>query len=210
MTSARPTARREMAELANFYNERRWLSWDLLCGRVDERHPLWGYLAATGIDRAELLWFRDNPCPPDIVGVNYYATSERWLDHRTDRYPAAVRRRLPRLPACRHRDAALAGHADARHRAAAAGNLGALRTADRRHRSAYRCQPRRPDALAAGDLGRGKAGAGQRAPTYAPSRYGHCSVPSTGTAWSPNAGAITSPARLMCVLPSRGQPRWQA
>ncbi|MFL6716109.1 MAG: family 1 glycosylhydrolase [Burkholderiaceae bacterium] len=77
----------EMAELADFYNERRWLSWDLLCGRVDERHPLWGYLAATGIDHAELLWCRDNPCPPDIVGLNYYPTSERWLDHRTDRYP---------------------------------------------------------------------------------------------------------------------------
>ena len=77
----------EMAELADFYNDRRWLSWDLLCGRVDERHPLWSYLAATGIDHAELLWCRDHPCPPDIIGLNYYPTSERWLDHRTDRYP---------------------------------------------------------------------------------------------------------------------------
>jgi dTDP-4-dehydrorhamnose reductase len=77
----------EMAELANFYNERRWLGWDLLCGMVGPEHSLWDYLVSTGIDAAELLWFRDNPCPPDIIGINYYVTSERWLDHRTRRYP---------------------------------------------------------------------------------------------------------------------------
>ncbi len=78
----------EMAHVAEFYNERRWLAWDLLCGMVDRDHALWDYLAGTGIDEAELLWFRDNPCPPDLIGVNYYVTSERWLDHRPDRYPA--------------------------------------------------------------------------------------------------------------------------
>ncbi len=77
----------EMALFATFYNERRWLGWDLLCGMVGPEHALWSYLVATGIDQAELLWFRDNPCPPDIIGVNYYVTSERWLDHRHDRYP---------------------------------------------------------------------------------------------------------------------------
>jgi dTDP-4-dehydrorhamnose reductase len=77
----------ELAELADFYNERRWLGWDLLCGKIGPDHALWEYLLATGIDAAEFLWFRDNPCPPDIIGVNYYITSERWLDHRTERYP---------------------------------------------------------------------------------------------------------------------------
>jgi dTDP-4-dehydrorhamnose reductase len=77
----------EMAGLVDFYNERRWLAWDLLCGTVDGRHPLWDYLLASGIDAAELLWFRDNPCPPDMIGVNYYITSERWVDHRIERYP---------------------------------------------------------------------------------------------------------------------------
>ncbi|WP_426173721.1 family 1 glycosylhydrolase [Massilia sp. TWR1-2-2] len=76
-----------LADLASFYNERRWLGWDLLCGMVDERHSLWNYLTASGLDPAAILWFRDNPCPPDIIGVNYYVTSERWLDHRTERYP---------------------------------------------------------------------------------------------------------------------------
>jgi dTDP-4-dehydrorhamnose reductase len=77
----------EMSDLANFYNERRWLGWDLLCGMVGPEHALWDYLLSTGIDSAEFLWFRENPCPPDIIGVNYYVTSERWLDHRTRRYP---------------------------------------------------------------------------------------------------------------------------
>jgi dTDP-4-dehydrorhamnose reductase len=77
----------ELSELAALYNERRWLAWDLLCGKVGPEHPMWSYLIATGIDAAEFLWFRDNPCPPDIIGVNYYITSERWLDHRVDRYP---------------------------------------------------------------------------------------------------------------------------
>ncbi|MFZ3287237.1 MAG: family 1 glycosylhydrolase, partial [Telluria sp.] len=78
----------EMARVAAFYNERRWLAWDLLCGMVDPGHAMWDYLTHTGIAAAEILWFRDNPCPPDIIGVNYYVTSERWLDHRPERYPA--------------------------------------------------------------------------------------------------------------------------
>ncbi|TFW29548.1 family 1 glycosylhydrolase [Massilia horti] len=78
----------ELAHVADFYNERRWLAWDLLCGKVDPEHTLWDYLTGTGIDAAEFLWFRDNPCPPDIIGANYYVTSERWLDHRPQRYPA--------------------------------------------------------------------------------------------------------------------------
>ncbi len=81
----------KMAELANFYNERRWLTWDLLCGKVGPDHPLWDYMVGTGIDSAELLWFRDNPCPPDIIGLNYYVTSERWLDQRIERYPERFR-----------------------------------------------------------------------------------------------------------------------
>jgi len=73
---------------ADFNNELRWLAWDLLCGRVDRAHPLWNWLtdrcAATPED---ILWFRDNACPPDLVGVNHYITSERFLDDRIDDYP---------------------------------------------------------------------------------------------------------------------------
>ncbi len=77
----------EMARVTAFYNERRWLAWDLLCGKVDAAHPLWTYLLQHGALAADVLWFQANPCPPDIIGVNYYVTSERWLDHRVDDYP---------------------------------------------------------------------------------------------------------------------------
>jgi dTDP-4-dehydrorhamnose reductase len=70
----------------DFDNERRWLTWDLLCGRVDRSHPLHGFLIASGISHQELAWFADNPCPPDIIGINHYVTSDRYLDERHSRY----------------------------------------------------------------------------------------------------------------------------
>lgn len=81
----------ELAQLASFYNERRWLSWDLLCGKVAPGHALWDHLLDAGATEAELLWFAQTPCPPDVIGVNYYITSERWLDHRPQRYPPSRR-----------------------------------------------------------------------------------------------------------------------
>ena len=87
-----------VAGVVDFYNERRWLAWDLLCGRVDRHHPLWEYLLESGAGEDEILWFAENPCPPDVIGVNYYVTSERWLDHRVDRYPGRPRGGAPELP----------------------------------------------------------------------------------------------------------------
>jgi dTDP-4-dehydrorhamnose reductase len=72
---------------AGFENERRWLTHDLLCGRVDRDHPLRDYLLWTGIDERNLAWFIENPTPPDVIGVNHYVTSERFLDPRLARYP---------------------------------------------------------------------------------------------------------------------------
>lgn len=77
----------EMVTLADFYNQRRWLAWDLLCGLVDDGHDLWTYLLESGATVEELAWFRAHRCPPDIIGANYYITGERWLDHRVARYP---------------------------------------------------------------------------------------------------------------------------
>jgi dTDP-4-dehydrorhamnose reductase len=73
---------------ADFENERRWLSFDLLCGKVDRKHPLWSFITKCGITKKQLQFFVDNPCPPDIVGINHYITSERFLDQRTKHYPA--------------------------------------------------------------------------------------------------------------------------
>ncbi|HET9960216.1 MAG TPA: dTDP-4-dehydrorhamnose reductase, partial [Polyangiaceae bacterium] len=34
--------------------------------------------------------FVEFPCPPDLVGLNYYVTSERFLDSRVELYPPAM------------------------------------------------------------------------------------------------------------------------
>ena len=65
-------------------NERRWSTWDLLCGRPS---GVAEWLRWIGIDAPELRWFEENPCPPDIIGINHYLSSERFLDHRLERYP---------------------------------------------------------------------------------------------------------------------------
>jgi dTDP-4-dehydrorhamnose reductase len=78
-----------LAYQARFENLRRWLSFDLLAGRVDRRHRLWPYLRRWGASEAELRGFQDEPCIPDIIGINTYVTSERLLDERTELYPAA-------------------------------------------------------------------------------------------------------------------------
>ncbi|MFE1747387.1 family 1 glycosylhydrolase [Coleofasciculus sp. H7-2] len=77
----------QMAYQADFENERRWLSFDLLYGRVNRAHLMWEYLRWVGISEAELEWFLENPCPPDIIGINHYLTSDRFLDERLERYP---------------------------------------------------------------------------------------------------------------------------
>lgn len=76
-----------LAYQAEFENNRRWFSLDLLCGRINDTHPLWGYLRYIGVEAEELLWFQDHPCPPDIVGINRYVCADRFLDERIERYP---------------------------------------------------------------------------------------------------------------------------
>jgi dTDP-4-dehydrorhamnose reductase len=76
-----------LAYQAEFDNERRWLAWDLLCGRVDAAHPLWEYLCEAGASERELDWFGGNTCAPDVIGVNHYVTSDRHLDERIELYP---------------------------------------------------------------------------------------------------------------------------
>ncbi|MGI4827647.1 MAG: dTDP-4-dehydrorhamnose reductase, partial [Janthinobacterium lividum] len=66
---------------------RRWLGTDLLCGCVTRRHPLFSFLLEHGLSETEILWFVENPCPPSVLGLNYYVTSDRFLDHRVELYP---------------------------------------------------------------------------------------------------------------------------
>ena len=77
-------------ELESFRAERehrRWLGTDLLCGCVHKHHPLFDFLLKHGCTAEELLWFAKNPCPPSVIGFNYYLTSDRFLDHRLHLYP---------------------------------------------------------------------------------------------------------------------------
>ncbi len=66
---------------------RRWLGVDLLCGHVTQEHPMFRFLVENGLTEAEVLSFAEAPCPPDVLGLNYYVTSDRFLDHRLDLYP---------------------------------------------------------------------------------------------------------------------------
>jgi dTDP-4-dehydrorhamnose reductase len=79
----------KLAYQADFENERRWLTFDLLCGQLTPGSAVWEYLRWVGIEAVELEWFLENPCPPDLIGINHYITSERFLDERLNRYPPA-------------------------------------------------------------------------------------------------------------------------
>lgn len=85
------TSSPSLAYQARFENLRRWLTFDILTGRLGRRHRLWPYLRKHGASEAELRAFEDAPCPPDVVGINTYVTSERRLDERVHLYPPLMR-----------------------------------------------------------------------------------------------------------------------
>lgn len=73
---------------ADFENQRRWLSLDLLCGKLHENPRMLDYLTGQAhISENQLRYFFDNWYTPDIVGINYYITSERFLDEKREHYP---------------------------------------------------------------------------------------------------------------------------
>jgi dTDP-4-dehydrorhamnose reductase len=79
-----------LAEQVAFENERRWVSFDLIGGRMTEAHRLWSYLVRSGASRRDLEWLATHGIAPDIIGLNYYVTSDRYLDHRVEQYPLVV------------------------------------------------------------------------------------------------------------------------
>jgi dTDP-4-dehydrorhamnose reductase len=100
---------------AAFENHRRWLTVDLMCGRVSRGHPLRDWLSDCGADAATLHALTEQPCPPDVVGLNYYLTSDRFLDDRLERYPGGTHGGNGRdvyvdLDAVRARPSVCAGH----------------------------------------------------------------------------------------------------
>jgi dTDP-4-dehydrorhamnose reductase len=100
----------------------RRLSIDLLCGLVNPEHPLWNDLRRADVGEAALHAFVDDRCRIDLLGLNYYVTSDRFLDHRLERYPAALHGgdgtlRYVDVEAVRVPEAGLDGHANTLHRA---------------------------------------------------------------------------------------------
>jgi dTDP-4-dehydrorhamnose reductase len=80
---------RTLAYQAEFENDRRWLTFDLLCGRIVPDTPMWDYFSWLGVQASELEWFIENQTSPDLLGINHYVTSERFLDERITRYPTS-------------------------------------------------------------------------------------------------------------------------
>jgi dTDP-4-dehydrorhamnose reductase len=97
-------ATRALRRQADYENERRWLSLDLLAGRVDATHPWRPIFQRYGIEQSDLELFADGKGSPNIIGFNHYLTSERYLDERVAKYPAHLhggRRRYVDLDAAR-------------------------------------------------------------------------------------------------------------
>lgn len=76
-----------LAHQAEHENQRRWLTFDLLCGMVDRHHPWWRIFRDHGISEDDLNLFLEADAAPDIIGINHYLTSERYLDQNLNRYP---------------------------------------------------------------------------------------------------------------------------
>ena len=53
-------------------NELRFLTYDLITGRVTENHKLYAFLLENGAGIRELEWFEENSIAVDAFGVNYY------------------------------------------------------------------------------------------------------------------------------------------
>jgi dTDP-4-dehydrorhamnose reductase len=88
----------------------------MLLGRLNAQHPMWGWLTAHGLSPEDLDLLVAEPCPPAVVGINYYVTSDRFLDHRLERYPESTHggngeHRYADLEAVRVRREGIYGHA---------------------------------------------------------------------------------------------------
>ncbi len=79
-------ATEKLAFQAEHENHRRWLSFDLLTGRVVAGHYSFEDLL-NSVDPAALAELATGAGMPDILGFDHYLTSERFLDHRLARYP---------------------------------------------------------------------------------------------------------------------------
>jgi len=77
---------------ADFENARRWLSIDILTGRFDPKHNLMPYLEdCCKLTDEDFAFFYRSHKSPDVLGFNHYITSNRFLDHRYEKYSPNVK-----------------------------------------------------------------------------------------------------------------------
>jgi len=74
-----PEASLELLEEIALINERRFLGYDLISGRVASTHRLTEELLASGVSEADLSWLQHNGRELDILGLDFYSYSEAWL-----------------------------------------------------------------------------------------------------------------------------------
>jgi beta-glucosidase len=81
----------ELEADAHFRQELVFLALDLVFGRVNESHSLWGWLMRQGVKETELEWFLEHGVEPDIVGINLYPM---FTNKRVLRTPSGIRVRM--------------------------------------------------------------------------------------------------------------------
>ncbi len=74
----------QLLEEISLINERRFLCYDLLSGRVNSSHRLTNWLLQNGLNENQLLWLEANGSDPDIVGIDFYTHSEAWVSQTPD------------------------------------------------------------------------------------------------------------------------------
>ncbi|MDX2151857.1 MAG: family 1 glycosylhydrolase [Bryobacteraceae bacterium] len=83
---------RGIEEWVEYAQHRRFLLHDLVLGRVDRGHPLYGYLVQNGAAESELSRLRDQPAKIDVLGLDYYPHSEMdWFWSEKRKGPDRVR-----------------------------------------------------------------------------------------------------------------------
>lgn len=75
-----------LEDQAALENARRFAIFDLLCGRADPYSPFFAWAQRRGLCLDD-AFLEKAYAPPDVIGLNYYVTSERFIDHRTACYP---------------------------------------------------------------------------------------------------------------------------
>src|SRR3954447_24042756 len=70
----------KLAYQAEHENQRRWVSLDLLIGGVRPGHRFYTWLLKSGVPQAMIDELASCEAAPDLIGVNHYLTSERFLD----------------------------------------------------------------------------------------------------------------------------------